>query len=81
MDQENQEQLFRLVRFNATYSQKDFISLEDYISKMKEGQEKIYFVVNPSVENALGSPFMEPFKGTEVPVIILTNNIDEICFS
>lgn len=28
----------------------------------------------------MGSPFMEPFKGTDVPVLILTNNIDEVCF-
>jgi hypothetical protein len=29
---------------------------------MKPGQEKIYFMVSPTVENALASPFMEPFK-------------------
>ena len=29
----------------------------------------------------MASPFMEPFKGTDIPVLILTNNIDEICFS
>jgi len=56
------------------------ISLDDYISKMKPNQEKIYFIVNQSVEGAMSSPFMEPFKGTDIPVLILTNNIDEVCF-
>lgn len=56
------------------------VSLDDYITKMGPTQENIYFLVNPSYEGAMGSPFMEPFKGTDVPVLILTNNIDEVCF-
>ena len=56
------------------------VSLDDYISKLKPTNEKIYFIVNPSYEGAMCSPFMEPFKGTDVPVLILTNNIDEVCF-
>jgi len=56
------------------------VSIDEYISKMKEGQDKIYFVVNPSYEGAIKSPYMEPFKGSDVDVLILTNNIDEILF-
>lgn len=57
------------------------MSLDDYIQKMKPGQEKIYFVVSPQLETALGSPFMEPFKAPDAPpVLILNNNIDEFCF-
>ena len=56
------------------------ISLDDYLAKMKPTQEKIYFVVSTSYEQAMNSPFMEPFKGTDMPVLILTNNIDEVCF-
>lgn len=80
VDPENSEALFRLARFNTTFSPKSLVSLEDYVAKMKPDQEKIYFIVNPTVENALGSPFMEPFKGSDVPVLLLSNNIDEICF-
>lgn len=47
---------------------------------MKPGQEKIYFIVNPVTQNALSSPFMEIFKETDIPVLILNNNVDEICF-
>jgi TNF receptor-associated protein 1 len=56
------------------------VSLDEYIAKAKTTQEKIYFIVNPTIEGAVSSPFYEPFKGTDVPVLILTNNIDEICF-
>jgi HSP90 family molecular chaperone len=56
------------------------VSLDDYIAKMKPTQEKIYFIVNAQADSALSSPFMEPFKGTDVNVLILTNNIDEVCF-
>lgn len=47
---------------------------------MKPDQEKVYFIVNPQYEMALSSPFMEPFKGSDIDVIILTQNIDEILF-
>ena len=80
VDSENAEQILRLIRFNSNFAGKDLISLDDYISKTKPDQEKIYFLVSPSVEQGLASPFMEPFKGTDVPVLILTNNIDEVCF-
>ena len=56
------------------------VSLDDYIAKAKPTQDKIYFVVNPSIEGAVNSPFMEPFKGSDVPVLILTNNMDEVVF-
>ena len=47
---------------------------------MKEGQEKIYFLVNNQFELAEKSPYMEPFKNSEIDVLILTNNVDEILF-
>jgi len=49
---------------------------------MKPGQQKIYFVTGATKEAAMGSPFMEPFKNNAEapPVLILNNNVDEICF-
>jgi len=80
-DSENKEALFRLLRFQSKASgAKDMVSIDDYISKMKEGQEKVYFLVNAQYNMALSSPFMEPFKGSDLDVIILTQNIDEILF-
>jgi len=80
-DSENKEALFRLLRFQSkSCGEKDLVSIDDYIEKMKEGQEKVYFLVNAQYNMALSSPFMEPFKGSDLDVIILTQNIDEILF-
>ena len=78
-DNENKESLLRLMRYNASYT-KQTISLDEYCKKMKPTQKKIYFMAAASREAALNNPFMEQFKGTEVPVLILTNQMDEICF-
>jgi HSP90 family molecular chaperone len=58
------------------------VSLDDYIKKMRPGQSKIYFVTAANKEAALGNPFMDPFRNNPEapPVLILTNNVDEICF-
>jgi len=79
-DQENSEQLFRLLRFNCSDSGTSLISLDDYVAKAKATQDKIYFIVTPTMEGVATSPFMEPFKGTDVPVLVLTNNMDELIF-
>ena len=78
-DQENQEQLLRLMRYNSTIAQGVSISLDDYVKSMKEGQKKIYFISGTpdQVEN---NPFMEPFKDSDVPVLIVSNQIDEMVF-
>jgi HSP90 family molecular chaperone len=78
-DEQNKEQLLKLMRYNATFTS-SMVSLDDYTKHMKEGQSaKIYFITSVSKEQALKSPFMEVFKGSDVPVLILTNNVDEIC--
>ncbi|EAR95598.1 heat shock protein HSP90 (macronuclear) [Tetrahymena thermophila SB210] len=79
MDVDYQEQLFKLCRFNVDYS-KDLVSLEDYVSKMKPGQQKIYYALLPNRESADSSPFIEPFKGTGIPIIYTFINIDEMIY-
>lgn len=81
VDSENKDALFRLLRVHSKNNgAKKFISIDDYIETMKEGQQKIYFLVNNQFELALKSPYMEPFKGSDIDVLILTNNVDEILF-
>ena len=81
VDTENKDALFRLLRFTSKQKgASELCSIEDYIENMEEGQEKIYFIVNPDYNAALASPYMEPFKGSDLDVLILTNNIDEILF-
>lgn len=82
MDTENKEPLLRLMRYQASYTQGQ-VSMEDYVKKMKPGQTKIYYVASSSKDAAMSNPFMDPFisAGAEAPpVLILTNNVDEICF-
>ena len=81
VDSDNKEALFRLLRINSKNNgAKAYISLDDYIEKMKEGQQKIYYLVNNQFDLGMKSPFMEPFKDSDLDVIILTNNVDEILF-
>ena len=81
-DSENQEQLLRLMRYHSTFDGLDTtISLEDYIKQMKEGQKKIYYVAGTDPKDSLSSPFMGPFKDSDVPVLIVGNQIDEMVFN
>jgi molecular chaperone HtpG len=75
VDSENKDGLFRLLRFVTRNGGKnELVSIDDYLAKMKEGQEKIYFVVNPSYDQALRSPYFEPFENNKsLDVIVLTN--------
>lgn len=84
-DTENKDILFRLLRFAANYtdSANKLISLEDYIGKMAKDQKNIYFTFGANYQAGLASPFYESFKslGVDVPIIVLTNQLDEFCFT
>ena len=71
------------MRFNVNYTNKQsaYVSLDEYAEKMVPGQKKIYFAFGDSYDAALNSPFYEPFKGKDVPVLVLTNQLDEFCLA
>lgn len=83
MDSENKEPLLKLMRYHSTFQDgKEMVGLDDYVKKMKAGQQKIYYVTAATKEMAMQNPFMEPFRsaGAEAPpVLILVNNVDEVC--
>jgi HSP90 family molecular chaperone len=56
------------------------VSLEEYVKSMKEGQKKIYYLSGTTAEEANANPFMEPFKDSDVPVLIIGNQVDEMVF-
>lgn len=56
------------------------ISLEEYVKQMKDGQKKIYYLSGSTPELAMNNPFMEPFKDSDVPVLLIGNQIDEMVF-
>lgn len=76
---EYQDALLPLIRYNANYTDK-FVNIEDYLKKMTPNQENIYFILAPTRDLALNSPYMEPFKNTDVPVLIVNMHVDEMVF-
>lgn len=79
MDFENQSELLKLCRYNCNYTS-DFITIQDYIKKMGKDQKKIYYLLGASRDQCLNSPYMEPFRDTNIPVLFLTIHIDEMVF-
>ncbi len=78
-DSGNQERIANLLRFSSTYDDNPTpaISLEDYVGRMKEGQEKIYYISAESFSAAKNSPHLEIFRKKEIEVILLSDQIDE----
>ncbi|MGR9045103.1 MAG: molecular chaperone HtpG [Gammaproteobacteria bacterium] len=78
-DYANKDRIAKLLRFSSTYtdSDKQDVSLEDYVSRMKEGQEKIYFVTADSYSAAKNSPHLEIFRKKGIEVLLLSDRIDE----
>jgi len=78
-DNGNKEKIANLLRFATTHADSDIQnqSLHDYIGRMKEGQEKIYFVAADNYKTAKNSPHLEVFKQKEIEVLVLSDRIDE----
>jgi len=78
-DHANKEAVAKLLRFSSTDtdSTEQTVSLTDYVSRMKEGQDKIYFVSAENFETAKNSPHLEVFRKKGIEVIILSDRIDE----
>lgn len=72
----HREQLCRVARFYSTHGD-SLTSLEEYVSRMVEGQEHIYYLSAPSVEAAKNSPQLEAFRARGVEVLFMTDAIDE----
>lgn len=75
----NKEKIAKLFRFatTANASSEQSQSLEDYVSRMKEGQDKIYFVAAETYQTAKNSPHLEVFRKKEIEVVLLHDRIDE----
>lgn len=75
----NKEAIAKLLRFSSTHTdnEKEEVSLDDYIARMKEGQEKIYYIATETFNAAKHSPHLEIFRKKGVEVLLLHNRIDE----
>ena len=78
-DTSNKERIAKLLRFASTHNDGDeqTVSFADYIARMKEGQEKIYYATGESYAAAKNSPHLEIFKKKGVEVLLLTDRVDE----
>jgi len=78
-DHKNKERVAKLLRFATTHSdaQAQNVSLEDYVSRMQEGQEKIYYVTADSFSAAKNSPHLEIFRKKGIEVLLMSDRVDE----
>lgn len=78
-DSSNGEKIASLLRFSTTHTGEELQnqSLADYVGRMKEGQEKIYFVTADSFKAAGSSPHLEVFRKKGIEVLLLGDGIDE----
>jgi len=75
----NKERVAKLLRFASTEanSEDQTVSLEDYIARMKEGQEKIYYITAESFAAAKNSPHLEVFRKKGIEALLLSDRVDE----
>jgi len=78
-DHANRERIAKLLRFSTTHAdkQEQDVSLEDYVARMKPGQNSIYYVVADSFTAAKASPHLEVLRKKGIEVLLLSDRVDE----
>ena len=78
-DYANKEKVAKLLRFSTTHTDdpKQDQSLDQYIERMKEGQDKIYYVVAENFATAKNSPHLEVFRKKGIEVLLLSDRVDD----
>ena len=75
-DHQNQERLAKLLRFASTHADAG-VSLADYLARMKDGQDEIYYATADSLATAKNSPQLEIFRKKGIEVLLLIDRVDE----
>jgi len=78
-DATNKERIAKLLRFASTHNDSDAqtVSFADYVSRMKEGQTKIFYATGETYNAAKNSPHLEIFRKKGIEVLLLTDRVDE----
>lgn len=78
-DFKNRDRIAKLLRFSSTHNDSEVqnVSLEDYIGRMKEGQDKIYYITAESYAAAKNSPHLEIFRRKGLEVLLLHDRVDD----
>ncbi|MGA8546625.1 MAG: molecular chaperone HtpG [Mycobacterium sp.] len=77
-DFDNQETLLQISSFASTHSDDELTTLADYVERMKDGQQQIFYATGESRQQILNSPHLEAFKAKGYEVLLLTDAVDEI---
>lgn len=77
-DFDNQDTLLRISSFASTHSEEEATTLAEYVERMKEGQEQIFYATGETRHQILKSPHLEAFKAKGYEVLLLTDPVDEI---
>ncbi|MEZ0367217.1 molecular chaperone HtpG [Mycobacterium sp. pUA109] len=77
-DFDNQDTLLRISSFASTQSDEESTTLADYVERMKDGQEQIFYATGETREQLLKSPHLEAFKAKGYEVLLLTDPVDEV---
>jgi len=75
-DNERRQELLELVRFKSTHGD-GLVSLKDYVSRLKDGQDAIYYITGDNITTLKASPQLEGFLAKGIEVLLLTDPIDE----
>ena len=78
-DHNNRNRLAKLLRFRTSNEEDKQSSLADYIGRMKDKQESIYFMAGSSLEEVKNSPFVERLLKKGYEVLYLIEPVDEYC--
>ena len=73
---EHRDDIFKICRFFSTNASRRLVSLDDYVSRMKEGQEEIYYILGEKLETLEKSPQLEGFKSRGLEVLFFNDTID-----
>ncbi|MEF1206088.1 molecular chaperone HtpG [Photobacterium damselae] len=75
----NRDKIAQLLRFSSTHndSAEQTVSLADYVERMKEGQDKIYYITADNFNAAKNSPHLEQFRAKGIEVLLMHDRIDE----
>jgi len=75
----NREKIGKLLRFASTHNEsaEQNVSLDDYLGRMQEGQDKIYYIAADSYSAAKNSPHLEIFRKKGIEVLLLSDRVDE----
>ena len=76
-DFENRETIQKISRFHSTTGGDDLVSLKDYVGRMKDGQEEIYYITGENLDALRLSPQLEGFSAKGVEVLLLTDAVDD----